>query len=120
MVKPPYNLGSAHSGLGEWLVQRLSALYIGGFLIYLAIWFTLYPIHTYQAWLEWFGSGVIRASFGVFVISLMAHSWVGMRSVYMDYLKPVWLRFLVASVTAVGLLVLLLWFTRVLLETRIP
>lgn len=120
MVRRAYNLGSAHSGLAEWLLQRISSLYIGGFAIYLAVWFSLYPVHTYHDWLQWFGSGVVRAAFGVFVISLLAHAWVGMRSVYMDYLKPMWLRFLVNSFTAIGLLVLLLWVARILLETSIP
>ncbi|MBE9516620.1 MAG: succinate dehydrogenase, hydrophobic membrane anchor protein [Proteobacteria bacterium] len=116
----PHDPGSAHNGLGEWLLQRISALYIAGFLIYLAIWFTLYPVNNYQAWLQWFGSGVVRASFGVFIISLVAHAWVGMRSVYMDYVPIFWLRFVVSSATAIGLMVLLLWFARILLETRIP
>ena len=112
--------GSAHNGLGDWLLQRVSALYIAGYLVYLAIWFTLFPVNNYQAWLLWFGSDIVRASFGVFVISLVAHAWVGMRSVYMDYLHPFWLRFLVTSATAIGLLVLLLWSAKILLETQIP
>lgn len=120
VVARPQDHGSAHNGLGDWLLQRVSALYIVGYLVYLAIWFTLFPVNSYQAWLLWFGSGIVRASFGVFIISLVVHSWVGMRSVYMDYLHPFWLRFLVTSATAIGLLVLLLWSARILLETQIP
>ena len=54
VVTRPQDHGSAHNGLGEWLVQRVSAIYIAGFLAYLAVWFTLYPVNNYQAWLLWF------------------------------------------------------------------
>jgi len=120
VVKRVQFLGSSRSGLGEWLVQRMSALYIAGFLLYLIIRFSADPVADYDAWLQWFGNGMVRAAFGVFGLSLVAHSWVGMRSVYLDYLHPFWLRLTVTGLTGASLLALLVWMGRLLVETRIP
>ena len=107
--------GSAHAGLGEWLLQRVTAVYMGAFVLYLALRFAVAPIDLYVAWKMWFASVVVRIGFALFFASLLLHSWVGMRSVFMDYVKPMWLRFVVQLVTATALLILALWVTQILL-----
>jgi succinate dehydrogenase / fumarate reductase membrane anchor subunit len=111
----PRPTGSAHTGLGEWLLQRVTAVYMGAFVLYLALRFTVAPIDIYAAWKIWFASVTVRIGFALFFASLLLHSWVGMRSVFMDYVKPMWLRFVVQLVTATALLVLALWVAQILL-----
>lgn len=106
---------SAHAGTGEWLLQRLTALYIAGFGLYLVVRFVLFPISTFEAWRAWVAGGVVRIAFGLFVLSLLLHAWGGMRNVYMDYVYPLWLRFIVSFATALGLIALGLWAARLLL-----
>ncbi|MFQ5994185.1 MAG: succinate dehydrogenase, hydrophobic membrane anchor protein [Acidiferrobacterales bacterium] len=108
--------GSAHSGLGEWMLQRVTALYISAFLLYLVFRFILAPIDQYQVWKLWFASSGVRVSFALFFASLLIHSWIGMRSVFMDYVKPAWVRFLVSLLTAAGLLLIGMWVTEVLIR----
>jgi succinate dehydrogenase / fumarate reductase membrane anchor subunit len=50
-----------------------------------------------------------------FIIALMAHAWVGMRDVILDYLKPVGLRLAVLSLTGLLLAGSGLWALRSLL-----
>jgi succinate dehydrogenase / fumarate reductase membrane anchor subunit len=107
--------GSAHTGLGEWLLQRVTAVYMGAFVVYLVLRFLIAPIDLYVTWKMWFASSTVRIAFALFFASLLVHSWVGMRSVFMDYVKPMWLRFVVQLVTATALLVLALWVTQILL-----
>lgn len=106
---------SAHSGTGEWLLQRVTALYIAGFAFYLIVRMLLVPMPTFDAWRAWFAAGGVRVAFGLFVLSLLLHAWSGMRSVYMDYVRPLWLRFVVSFATALGLIALGLWAARLLL-----
>jgi len=106
---------SAHHGTGEWLLQRLTALYIAGFALYMVLRLTLAPLPDFDAWRAWFGAGAVRIAFGLFVLSLLLHAWSGMRNVYMDYVRPLWLRFLVSFATALGLIALGLWAARLLL-----
>lgn len=107
--------GSAHAGLGEWLLQRVTALYMGAFVLYVVLRFAIAPIEVYASWKAWFACGIVRAGFALFFVSLLVHSWIGMRSVFMDYVKPMWLRFVAQFATATGLLALALWAAQILL-----
>jgi succinate dehydrogenase / fumarate reductase membrane anchor subunit len=46
---------------------------------------------------------------------MLVHAWIGMRSVFLDYLKPLWLRILMHLLTAVFLTALALWSAHILL-----
>lgn len=109
------NQGSAHRGLGEWLLQRLSALYLAGFLFWLFVRLSLSPVSGYVAWKTWFAGGAVRLAFALFFLSVLVHAWVGMRSVFLDYFRPLWLRFTVQLVTALSLLALAFWAAQMLL-----
>lgn len=111
-----WRAGSTRSGLGEWLVQRLSAVYMLIYSIYLLFDFATAPAYDYQTWKLWFASGVERLALALFFLSLLLHAWIGMRSVFMDYVKPFWLRFSVTLLTATGLLLLGLWSVQILLQ----
>jgi len=106
---------SAHAGTGEWLLQRITALYIGAFTLYLIVRFTFAPLSGFDAWRAWFAGGAARIGIGLLVLSLLLHAWSGMRNVYMDYVPALWLRFLVSLLTALGLLALGLWAAQLLL-----
>lgn len=108
--------GSAHRGLGEWLVQRVTALYLAGFTFYLVVYFTMHPIPDHAAWLAYFAAGPARLAWWLAVVSTLMHAWIGLRSIYMDYLRPFWLRFGVMMLTALGLLALGTWATEILLQ----
>ncbi len=107
--------GSAQAGLTEWLLQRVSALYMGAFGLYVIARLLAYPVADYEAWRTWFASGAMRIGMGLFLASLLVHSWIGMRSVFMDYVKPMWLRFVVQLLTATALSLVGLWVTGILL-----
>ena len=110
------NLGSAHHGLGEWLIQRLSALYLAGFVLWLLLRLSIWPLPDYMAWKLWFAGGGVRLAFALFMLSVLAHAWVGMRSVFLDYLHPLWLRFAAQLLTGLSLLALAFWAAQILLQ----
>lgn len=106
---------SAHTGTGEWLWQRFSALYIGGFALYVGVRLLVDPLGGYEEWRAWVSGGLVRLGFALLIASLLIHAWTGLRSVYIDYLHPVGLRFIASFLTGLGLLALGLWGARVLL-----
>lgn len=108
-------LGSAHAGTSGWLVQRLTSLYLAGFVVFIAIEFVRADVYDFAGWRAWWDSVPKRAATGVFIISLLLHAWVGMRSIFLDYLKPVWLRLAASVATALLLVLLALWGVRILL-----
>jgi len=107
--------GSAHRGLGEWLVQRLSALYLAGFVFWLLARFGLQSFAGHAAWKAWMADGNVRLAFALFFMSLFLHAWVGVRSVLLDYLKTVWLRLLAQICLGVFLVACGFWAIQILL-----
>ena len=107
--------GSAHAGMMPWLWQRVTSIYMAGFVVYVIVHLNLSPIHDHAAWTAWFAIGYVRLAWAMFILSLLVHAWIGMRSIYLDYFHPLWLRFGVSLFTALGLLALGLWAAQILL-----
>jgi succinate dehydrogenase / fumarate reductase membrane anchor subunit len=107
--------GSAQSGLAEWIVQRASALYLAGFVVWLGLRFSLMPVADYSAWKSWFAQGGVRLAFALAFLNVSLHAWVGVRSVLLDYLKPFALRLAAQAAIALLLVVQLYWAAQILL-----
>ncbi len=115
MVRQDRTAGSARRGLTEWLVQRATSLYLAGFTVYVVWYFALNPVPDHAAWRMYFTGSGVRLVWALLFLSLLLHAWVGLRSIYMDYLHPLWLRFTATAVTAALLLALGLRAGRLLL-----
>ena len=98
-----------------WLWQRVTSIYMAGFVVYVIVHLSLSPVRDHAAWTAWVSLGYVRLAFAVFFLSLLVHAWIGMRSIYLDYLHPLWLRFSISLLTALGLIALGLWTARILL-----
>ncbi|GMQ91398.1 MAG: hypothetical protein BMS9Abin11_0706 [Gammaproteobacteria bacterium] len=101
--------GSTHRGIVEWLLQRLSAVYLTGFVVFVALKLILSPLSTFTAWQAWFYSDAVRLANALFLLCLLLHTWIGLRSVYIDYLRHTALRMAALLLTALGLLAAGFW-----------
>ena len=104
----------AVSGLRAWLVQRVSAVYMLLFILFLLTHLIVDPSRSYVAWHDWILSPAINVVTSVFVVALLAHAWVGVRDVVMDYVHPIALRVLVLSSLVLYLAGLAGWLARIL------
>jgi succinate dehydrogenase / fumarate reductase, membrane anchor subunit len=105
----------AHYGLRDWLSQRVTAVIMGLFtLIVLAqIIFSRGPIG-YDKWAGIFAAQWMKVLTFAVVLALLWHVWVGMRDVFMDYIKPVVLRLALQVFTIVWLTACAGWAIQVL------
>jgi succinate dehydrogenase membrane anchor subunit len=94
----------AHYGLGSWLIQRMSAAVMILYTLILLVVFLVAPPTDYAAWKSLFAQAWMRAATLLFIAALLFHAWIGMRDVYMDYVKPIGLRlaFEVATIMLLG------------------
>ena len=102
-------------GLRTWLLQRISAVYLAVFLCYVLFHALRHGGHSYIEWQAWLTSPLMNIATAGFILALVAHAWVGMRDVILDYIKPVGLRLALLSLTAVLLAGSSLWALRSLL-----
>jgi succinate dehydrogenase / fumarate reductase membrane anchor subunit len=105
----------AHYGLRDWLAQRVTAALMVLFtLIVLAQVLLSSGEIGYDKWASIFSPQWMKAlTFTVF-IALAYHVWVGMRDVWMDYVKPVGVRLVLQVFTLVWLMSCLGWAIQVL------
>jgi len=103
-------------GLRDWLLQRLTAVYLGGFLVFLLVHFLLQPQHSFQQWHDWVTHPVMLIAIALFIMAVLVHGWVGMRDVVLDYVHTISLRLTILSLTGLILISCGLWALRVLLQ----
>lgn len=105
----------AHYGARDWLAQRITAALMALFTIVLLVK-VLFTSSTlgYDSWAAIFAAQWMKAlTFAVF-IALAYHAWVGVRDIWMDYVKPAGLRLVLHVFTLVWLLACLGWAVQVL------
>ena len=104
-------------GLRPWLMQRISAVYIALFVIYIG--FTLATVNavSYQQWHNWLFHPVNTIAAGLFVIALLLHAWIGMRDIILDYVHNTMIRMAALTLVVVVLVSSALWSAKILLLT---
>ncbi|PQJ25979.1 succinate dehydrogenase, hydrophobic membrane anchor protein [Limnobacter sp. SAORIC-690] len=109
------NIGSkrlvvgAHYGLKEWVAQRITAVIMAVYTIglFLAVLFT--PDLDYVKWVGFFNFTVLSFPLGkilalLAILSLCYHAYIGIRDIWMDYVKPTGIRLTLQVFTALWLL----------------
>jgi len=101
--------------LRAWLIQRFSAVYLAGFLVFLIIHFLTRTGPGYAEWRAWLAQpGVALAGAGFFG-ALVLHGWVGVRDIILDYVPVLGLRLLLLAASGALLAASGLWAVRLLL-----
>jgi succinate dehydrogenase / fumarate reductase membrane anchor subunit len=105
----------AHYGLRDWLAQRVTAVLMALFtLAVLAqVIFSKGPVG-YDQWAGIFSSQLMKTLTFTVILALLFHVWVGMRDIWMDYIKPVGLRLSLQVFTLVWLIACAGWGIQVI------
>ena len=104
----------AHYGMRDWLSQRVTAVLMALFTLVLLVQLLLPGPLGYDRWAGIFATQWMKVlTFTVFV-ALAWHAWVGMRDIWMDYVKPVGTRLVLQVATLVWLVGCTGWAVQVL------
>lgn len=104
------------TGLRAWSLQRLSAFYLLGFVVYFVARLIAAPPESFQAWRGWILAPGLRTGALLFFVAIGIHAWVGVRDVLIDYVKPFAVRTAALSALALGLAGLVAWSAILLLS----
>lgn len=104
----------AHYGLRDWLVQRASAVVLAIYaLILLAL--LLQPGDIDQArWVAIVSTPWMKVTSLVAFVALARHAWLGMREIWMDYVKPLSVRLALMVLTLAWAVGCVAWAVNVL------
>jgi succinate dehydrogenase / fumarate reductase membrane anchor subunit len=84
MVKSVTSLSS--SGLSNWMLQRVSALIMTAYLIFMVAYFFVSPSPSYDQWLSLHSSLAMRIFSLLTILSIATHAWIGIWCVLTDYI----------------------------------
>lgn len=82
----------AHYGLRDWLGQRITAVALVLYTLYLLFAVLSVPELSYGSWYGLFLSPFMRVATLLAMLALIYHAWVGIRDVLMDYIQQTWMR----------------------------
>lgn len=102
------------SGLRDWLIQRISAVILGLYVIFLAIYFVTHSHISFEQWQTLFANPWMRIFSLLALLSLAAHSWVGIWTVLTDYVKPIYIRLILEILMVIALIAYIVWGIEIL------
>jgi succinate dehydrogenase / fumarate reductase membrane anchor subunit len=94
----------AHYGLKDWILQRVTAVVMVIFTVILLGAFLIFGDASYEGWAGLFSNQIMKLLTFLALLSLFYHAWVGIRDIWMDYVKPVGVRLTLQVLTVLWLL----------------
>ena len=111
----------SRSGLYDWMAQRVSAVVLALYTLFLLGYLVFNPGLGYEEWRELFSQNWMRIFSLLTLVALSAHAWVGMWTISTDYLTPMSLgkwattvRFLFQAFCGLVMFVYFVWGVQIL------
>lgn len=99
----------ARSGLVDWFVQRCTAVIIGIYVVFLVAYLASHSVINYALWSDLFDNLWMRFATVLVTVSILWHAWIGLWTVFTDYVKNIVVRRLLEILVILLLLTYLVW-----------
>ena len=107
MVTSVTNFG--RNGLSDWLIQRVSAVVMLIYTVFLVVYLLNHPHLDYATWQGLFAHPLMKIATLIVLLLLLAHMWIGLWIVFTDYIKCPCGRLFLQTVVILLILGYLLW-----------
>lgn len=98
-----------NNGLRDWLIQRVSALVLIGYMLFLCIYIFSQPQLDYATWYNLFSHQWMKVISALVLLNLILHSWVGVWTVTTDYLNCFYIRIFIQIAVILALFGYFIW-----------
>lgn len=106
------NLGG--SGIRDWLVQRLTAVFL---ILYITVLFWFCIMHSeieYKSWKDFMFQPAVKVMTMLALLSMSIHAWVGTWTVLTDYVHQLLLQQLLRAIVILALVSYFFWGFQIL------
>ncbi len=98
----------AHYGVFDWIAQRVTAVLMAIYTVVLLIAMLVTPSFTYESWVRVFNFTFFSFPMGKMLallafLSLAYHAWIGVRDIWMDYVRHTAIRLVLQVLTILWL-----------------
>ena len=104
----------AHYGVKDWLAQRVTAIVMVVYTLILLGTFLTAQNFTYEGWASLFARQWFKLFSLVTFLGLYYHVWVGIRDIWMDYVKNAGVKLALQFATVLWLLACAAWTVQIL------
>ena len=104
----------AHYGLRDWIAQRVTAVIMAVYTALILSVVAGLPQMDYWQWKVLWQTPLVRYATVLFIASLLLHAWIGVRNIFMDYIKDAALRLALYVLVIGALLWYAAWLVRIL------
>ncbi len=104
----------AHYGLRDWLAQRVTAVIMLVFTLLLVMALLTLPKFDFWHWQALWSLPLMRYAALLFCVALLYHAWVGVRNIFMDYVKVSGLRLTLYVLVILALIAYGAWAVQIL------
>ena len=101
------------SGVYDWLIQRVSAVVVGLYVLILLGYLLSHPDLGYEEWRGFITGGSMRIASTLALLATIAHAWIGLWVITTDYLSNSFVRFSCQSACGVAAAIYLVWGVQV-------
>jgi succinate dehydrogenase / fumarate reductase membrane anchor subunit len=113
-IGPKRLVVGAHYGVGGFLAQRLTAIVLAVYVAFLVIVLLVRRDLSYDGWAGMFAPIWMKVVTLLAILALLYHAWIGIKDIWMDYIKPTGLRLALQTGTALWLLYCAVWSVQIL------
>jgi succinate dehydrogenase / fumarate reductase membrane anchor subunit len=104
----------AHYGPFDWLVQRVTAVVMIVYTLLVIMVLVRIPQLDYWHWKAVWQVPMLRYCTALFLLSLFLHAWIGVRDIFMDYIKDAGLRLTLYVFVVIALAWYAIWSVQIL------
>jgi succinate dehydrogenase / fumarate reductase membrane anchor subunit len=120
MASTPQGIGprrlvvGAHYGVGGFLMQRLTAIVMAAYTLFLVVVLLVTRDLSYMGWAALFAPLWMKVVTLIALFALLYHAWIGVKDIWMDYVKPTGLRLALQTGTVLWLVFCAVWSVQIL------
>ena len=107
-------VSGAHYGLRDWLAQRVTAVVMLLYTLLMAGLLIASPAIDHAAWRGLFAPQWMKLATLLCLLSVYYHAWVGVRNIFMDYVKHGGVRLALYVLVIAALIVYAAWSAQIL------
>jgi succinate dehydrogenase / fumarate reductase membrane anchor subunit len=104
----------AHYGWRGWLGQRITAVIMLFYTLFFLAVLAGLPAIDYPHWRALWDLSIMRFATIIFVLAVLMHAWVGVRNIFMDYIKDTGVRLILYVLVIVALVIYGAWAVQIL------
>jgi succinate dehydrogenase / fumarate reductase membrane anchor subunit len=98
-----------HRGFYDWIAQRVSALMIGAYAIFMLAFIVCHQPMQFSTWHGLFAHLSMKIATFLVLIAVLWHAWIGLWTVFTDYIKCGFLRLFLEILLILVLLTYFAW-----------